>query len=83
MKTNQYTVREVPALIDSELRARAKRSDSSLNSTVLDVLKSGLGLTEDKPLYHDLDYLMGTWVEDKKFDQALSDMRKIDKEMWQ
>ena len=83
MKTRQYTVREVSTVLDYELRTRAKKSGESLNSTVLQVLKAGLGLADDKPLYHDLDHLSGSWAEDEELNAILKDMREIDSEMWQ
>ncbi len=35
-------------------------------------------------IYHDLDYLAGTWTgeEDREFLQATENFNKIDKELW-
>lgn len=36
-------------------------------------------------VYHDLDYLAGTWTEEdaEAFTKATEDFNKIDKELWQ
>jgi len=82
MKSIQYTLREVPAQIDRELRARAKRDHMSLNAVALRTLSTGLGLTEHPPCFTDLDSLAGSWVNDPAVEDALADMRKVDEDLW-
>jgi len=78
----QYTIRDVPVEVDRALRKEAKESGKSLNDTAVEALRRATGI--DAPQrYHDLDFLIGTWVEDPEFDQALADQRKIDPELWQ
>jgi len=53
-----------------------------LNRAALDALARGLGLAEERPVYHDLDDLAGTWVEDPAFDEAVREMDTVDPELW-
>ncbi len=86
MKTShtekQYTIRGVTPRMDALLREKSQHDRKSLNAIALAVLSRGLGLTEEKIQYHDLDDLIGTWVNDPSFDQAISDMDQIDEELW-
>lgn len=34
-------------------------------------------------LYHDLDFLIGTWVEDPEFDKAMEEFEQIEPEYWE
>ena len=78
----QYTVRFVPQRLDRALRDRARQEGKSLNSLTIQTLERGLGLSDEKVLYHDLDELAGTWVADKEFDQALAAMDRVDPDLW-
>ena len=79
----QYTVRNVPERLDAKLREKAAEHGVSLNEASLDALKKGAGVAEALVLHHDLDDLAGTWVKDEASDQALENMRQIDKEIWE
>ena len=41
-------------------------------------------LPEKKVLFHDLDYLAGTWTEEEfeEFEEIIKTFEVIDKEMW-
>lgn len=82
MKTRQYTIRGIPPAVDRTLRARADKAKQSLNTIVLAALQRGLGLTEAAPEFHDLDDLVGTWVNDPEFDRAMEVFESIDEEIW-
>ena len=82
MKTRQYTIRSIPPAVDRTLRARAAKTNQSLNTIVLAALQRGLGLTETPPEFHDLDDLAGTWVSDPEFDRAMEMFESIDEELW-
>ena len=78
----QYTIRNVPESVDRSLREEAKRCGKSLNEIALDVLRRGLGLSEEVPRYDDLDDLIGSWVADPAVDRALEEQDRIDPELW-
>jgi hypothetical protein len=85
MKSNlsiQYTLRQVPPHIDRSLRQKSKQAGLSLNETAIDVLSKGLGLGDERPRFHDLDVLAGTWVEDAGFDTAVAAQDQVDPELW-
>ncbi|MGI8965275.1 MAG: hypothetical protein ACR2H1_04205 [Limisphaerales bacterium] len=77
----QYTLRKVPARIDSCLRRRAREEGRSLNQIALDALRRGSGLKEEI-VHHDLDDLAGTWKNDAAFDAAIRAQDKIDSKLW-
>ncbi len=79
----QYTLRKIPPHIDRELRERADRERKSLNAVALQVLEQGLGLTDLPIRHHDLDDLVGTWVEDPEFDRVIEEMDQVDTQLWQ
>lgn len=49
---------------------------------MLVALQRGLGLTDDPPIFHDMDDLVGTWVNDPEFDRAMEAFESIDKKLW-
>ena len=80
-KPKQYTIRNVPAEVDRALRKQARANSKSLNETAVEALRRAVG--GDAPVrHHDLDDLIGTWVEDPEFDRILEAQRQIDEELW-
>ena len=80
--TIQYTLRGIPRRADDALRRMAKEQGVSLNQAALNALARGLGLDDEKPVYHDLDDLAGTWVEDPAFDEAIREIDSVDPDLW-
>jgi hypothetical protein len=82
------TVRNLPAHVAREVRRRAKQDRTSLNGAVLRLLEERLGAPSaagpKKVLYHDLDFLCGTWTKEEadEFDASLTHQRTIDPELW-
>ncbi len=81
-KTNQYTLRHVPEHIDRTLREVSAQYGTSMNQAALEALSRGLGVAEPPVEHHDLDDLIGTWVQDASFDKAVKSMRRIDPGIW-
>lgn len=82
-KKVQYTIRNVPERTDALLRETAAEYGTSLNEAALAALMRGVGAAgTDTVEHHDLDALIGTWIQDPACDRALADMDKIDAEMW-
>ena len=82
MKTRQYTIRNIPEQVDRLVRQQVVKTHKSLNAVLLDVLKRGVGVADEPVVYHDLDELAGTWVEDPDFDAAMEAFESIDEELW-
>ena len=78
----QYTLREIPPLLDSELRRRAKAEGKSLNTIAIEALTRGAGLGEISVRQRDLSDIAGTWKEDPEFDQAITEQDQIDEHLW-
>ena len=78
----QYTLRGIPRRVDEALRRKAKQEGASLNQAAIEAIAMSLGLAEEKPVYHDLDDLAGTWVEDPAFDKAIQEMDTVDAGLW-
>lgn len=78
----QYTLRQVPACIDRSLRDKSRQAGLSLNEAAIEALGKGLGLGDEKPRFHDLDELAGTWREDSGFDAAIAEQDQVDPRLW-
>jgi len=83
MERHQVTIRRVPERVKQLLKELAKREEKSLNQIMLEVLERGLGLAGEEIVYHDLDDLAGTWVDDPEFDKAIEEQHRIDPELWE
>jgi hypothetical protein len=78
----QYTLRDIPPPIDSELRRRAKVEGKSLNAIAVEALTRGVGLSESPVRMRDLGDIAGTWQEDPEFDRAIAEQDQIDERLW-
>lgn len=78
----QYTLRNIPKNVDRALRERARREGKSLNEVAVEAMSASLGLGEERVRLRDLGDISGTWVRDPGADEALSEQRKIDPELW-
>ena len=78
----QYTIRNVPDILDEALRRAARERGKSLNEVAIEALARGAGVTGERTKQRDVDDIAGTWCEDPAFDSALDAQDTIDKEMW-
>lgn len=78
----QYTLRNIPEIIDRILRRRAKEQGASLNEVALEALALGAGVGEEPVRRRTLRDLAGAWQDDPSFDDALRDQRVVDEELW-
>jgi plasmid stability protein len=81
----QYTIRNVPRQVDKALRQRAKDSGKSLNEVAVEALSSAVGANgnaKQPARHHDLDFLIGTWIEDPAFDQTIAEHDRVDPKDW-
>lgn len=81
MKT--LTVRGVPAELERALNDEKRRRGTSLNQTVLDLLKQSLGV--GTPRSNGLRRFSGGWTdaEFREFEATTRDFRKIDPGVWE
>jgi hypothetical protein len=83
MSNIQYTIRNIPPVVDKIIRKRSKQNGKSFNQTVVDLLAlQTLGSTEIK-VDNNFDWLFGANTLDKTFDAAIKDLSRIDEQLWQ
>ena len=78
----QYTLRNVPPLLDGVLRHTARQRGASLNDVVLEALTKGAGLTAERIRHRTLGDLAGAWQHDPQFDDAIREQDIIDPTLW-
>jgi hypothetical protein len=78
----QYTVRGIPPLIDTALRARARAAGTSLNEAAVAALADGTGVTGAPRRRRDLGDIAGTWKADKALESALAAQDRVDEDLW-
>ena len=83
---SQITLRNIPEPVNHKLRDLAKQTGQSINRTILEVLKKGLGLSDAPPAKkRDLSEFAGMWTKEEaaEFDRNIHEMfETIDEEMW-
>lgn len=78
----QYTIRNVPEILDEILRRYAREQGKSLNEVAIQALARGAGLGEKRFRQRDLGEIAGSWRKDPAFDRALAEQDSIDPELW-
>jgi len=78
----QYTIRGIPAAVDTALRERARAAGISLNEAAVDALAEGSGMAGNRRKRRDLGDIAGTWKADKAVAAALADQDRVDKDLW-
>jgi hypothetical protein len=68
VETTQYTIRNVPKVVDRALRRRAERLRKSLNEVAVEALARGAGVEAEAKEHHDLE--------------ALAEQRTVDRDLW-
>jgi hypothetical protein len=80
------TIHGLDDQLDKLIRKRARMEGTSLNKTIKNLLKESLGIKQIKNSDHREDFvdLFGIWskTDKQKFDAAIKDLAKIDKEEW-
>lgn len=84
MKT--LSLRGIDEEIEKALKKEAQRAKTSINKTILNLIKESIGLGKKRRnrVYKDLDELAGTWTEEDEqiFKENTQFFDKIDKEIW-
>jgi plasmid stability protein len=76
------TVRNLPSDVAEALAREKQRRGSSLNQTVIDLLKQGLGVSGTRS--NGLAPMAGQWSEEEyqDFERALAPFEELDPELW-
>jgi hypothetical protein len=75
----KYTIRNIPPTVDIALRERARAAGKTLNQVALEALAEGIGMPRKR---RNLDDMVGSWKEDKDFDEAIAAQHQIDEDLW-
>ena len=80
MKT--LTIRNVPEDLHEALQSERFRRGSSLNQTVVDLLRQRLGVGTARS--NGLGMLAGGWTDDEfaQFEEAVEPLERIDEDLW-
>ena len=78
----QYTIRGIPAAVDTALRERARAAGVSLNEAAVDALAEGSGIAGSRRKRRDLDDIARTWKADRAVAAALADQDRVDEGLW-
>ena len=82
MNALHLTIRNLPAEVSDALKQEKRRRGTSLNQTVIDLLRQSLGVSETSR--NGLAGLAGTWsaAEQKQFLRDIQQFDKIDPDLW-
>lgn len=82
---SQITLRQIPDVLDQQLRSLAGKNKTSLNKIVLSLLMKILGLPDNSDKKRDLTDLCGTWNKHQydEFQNNTEEFNKIDPEIWE
>ena len=83
-KVNQTTLRKIPDNLYKQLRNIARRNNTSINKTIINILKKSTGVENGEDKKRDLADLSGAW-EKKEYDDFRTHTRifdTIDEEVW-
>jgi len=78
----QYTIRGIPAAVDTALRERARSAGMSLNEAAVDALAEGSGMAGSRRKRRDLGDIAKTWKTEKAVAAALADQDRVDEDLW-
>ena len=83
-KRSYLTVRNLPSDVAAELERERKQQGASLNQTVVNALRRGLGLGQERRS-NGLAALAGRWEDDEfeAFERAVREIgEQVDEEVW-
>ena len=78
----QYTIRGIPAAVDTAIRERARAAGKSLNEAAVEALAEGSGITGAPLKRRDLGDVAGSWKADKAVELALAAQDRVDENLW-
>ncbi|MCK4765584.1 MAG: hypothetical protein KAW12_25505 [Candidatus Aminicenantes bacterium] len=84
----ELTLKNVDDEVLARLQAEANKKGTDLNTFILKIFRRVVGLEtekEKKAVYHDLDYLAGTWTKEEAedFEISIESFNQIDETLWQ
>jgi hypothetical protein len=82
MNAEYLTVRNLPKDVASALEREKRRRGTSMNQTVIDLLRQGLGVTGTRS--NGLARLAGSWTkaDQEQFLASIQPLNEIDPDLW-
>jgi hypothetical protein len=70
--------------VERQIRRIARETGTSINKTIIDLLKKSLGLRDTENKMRDLSDLAGAWSEEevREFEENTQVFEHIDEEIW-
>ena len=82
MRSIQYTIRNIPPVVDQVIRKRANQSGKSFNQTVVKLLSlQTIGHTKPEN-DHNFDWLFNRNGLDSSFDTTIESLSQVEKKLW-
>jgi hypothetical protein len=78
----QYTIRGIPAVVDSALRRRAREARKSLNEVAVEALADGAGVAGEPRRRRDLGDIAGSWKSERIVESVLAEQDRVDEDLW-
>ena len=81
---SHLTIRNVPSDLAKQLEREKNRHGSSMNQTVIDLLRRALGLAPGSDPDNGLGRHAGTWSDAalREFEAATASFEQVDPELW-
>ena len=82
MKT--LSLRGIDEEMEKALKKEAQTAKTSINTTILNLIRESIGLRKRGKIYQDLDELAGTWNEkdEEMFKENTQFFDRINNEIW-
>lgn len=86
MAGTNFNIRGIFPEVMELLKQQAKKQHISVNILILKLIEQGIGYSHaiQRPSYHELDSLAGTWSNSdaKEFEKNTQLFERIDEELW-
>jgi hypothetical protein len=81
---SQITLRKLPKNVEQQIRQIARENNTSINRTIIYLLKKSLGINDSVEKRRDLSDLAGTWNEKDviEFKENTKMFERVDDEIW-
>ena len=82
---SQITIRNLPKLMEDEIRRLASRHRISLSKAVIELLHKALGTVPESEKQRDTSCVFGSWddAQHKEFAENTGQFESIDNEVWE
>ena len=78
------TIRNITLALSTALEDEKRHRGLSMNRTVLELLRQGLGISDKGPRSNGLAEQAGSWNDEEleRFEQATAQLGQVDEDLW-